>query len=216
MKSDRWLDQTGLNLIRIMIGSYFMAISLGLIEGIDDSALFASFLPDKIAALVGAILLFVLSAAFMAGVFLRFFALTLAIFVLSSSIAGNFLQLGNGTVSPFWRDLTLVCAVLLCYASLRRREVRYAALILRRRAIRIGHAKTHAVTPHRVQMRNRLAPRRPEQGGKTILRPLNAPTGPIGCPDASAAKAAGPDCLVREGDDLSDGDGEIDNLFVNL
>jgi len=209
--SDRWLDHTGLNLIRIVIGSYFMAISLGLIGGVDAAALLEPLLPVPIGALAGTGLLFVLSAGFMAGVRLRLFALSLALFLLCSSIADNWADLASGIVAPFWRDLTLVAAVLLSYASLRRREVRHAALVLRRRATRMGSGGTGLVRPRRVSFSNRRDLRRSASADyEMALRPTLPPTGPI--PPVDPAPRA---CRADTGASRDDVE-EIDNIFVNI
>lgn len=132
-RTQTWLDHTGLNLIRIVIGSYFFAISMGLISGFDPTALFVPYLNPLTADLIGTMVLFSLTVIYMTGYQLRLSCLALALFVLSSSLAQNILFLGNGTISDFWRDLTMVCAVLLSYSSLRRAELRKAALVGRHR-----------------------------------------------------------------------------------
>ncbi|MEQ8291994.1 MAG: hypothetical protein RIA08_07300 [Roseovarius sp.] len=191
-KNERWLDHTGLNLIRIVIGSYFMAISLGLIEGVDHAALFAPLLDDQTARLAGMAVLFILSVVFMSGVALRITALTLALFILCSSVAQTFLGPEPMPLSSFWRDLALVCAVLMSYSTLRRQELRKAALIMRRRAARLKRGKFTTVTPRRVTVRNKSVA---DAAGKAtgrgpdgpdydrVLRPLIAPTGPIARPE---------------------------------
>ena len=90
-KDERWLNNSGLNLIRIVIGSYFAAVALDLVTGVDQSALFAGFAPHMVADLLGSTLLFVASLAFMTGIYLRMSALVLALFVFSSSLIQNFL-----------------------------------------------------------------------------------------------------------------------------
>lgn len=178
-KNERWLDHTGLNLIRIVIGSYFMAISLDLISGLDPSALFSAYLPEHIARPAGTTLLFALSVAFMSGLFLRMMSLMLAIFVLSSSVFQNYIGPETTTVSSFWRDLALVCGILLSYCSLRRWEMRDAALLLRRHAHRVRRGKK-LVRPRRVSVQASAARRRVEPPKyERALRPLIAPTGPL-------------------------------------
>ncbi len=61
------LDQAGLNLIRIVIGSYFMALSLGLVAGLDPAVIFAPLMSPLLADIAGSTLMFCLSACFMAG-----------------------------------------------------------------------------------------------------------------------------------------------------
>ena len=191
-KNERWLDHTGLNLIRIVIGSYFMAISLNLIEGFDPSALFTPLADDRTARLAGMGVLFTLSVVFMSGVALRIAALALALFILCSSFAQNVLGPEPLPMSSFWRDLALVCAVLMSYSTLRRQELRKAALIMRRRAARLKRGKFSTVTPRRVTVRNRpVADAAGKAAGRgpdgpdydRVLRPLIAPTGPIKRPE---------------------------------
>ena len=147
-RQQRWIDYTGLNLIRIVIGSYFMAISLGLITGISPPALFLSFTDPKTADLIGTILLFSITVCFMLGLFLRMTSLMLAIFVLSSSVVQNFVHAETALIEPFWRDLTLVCAILLSYTCLKRTELSRAALVWRRSTPRLKSNQT--VIPRRV------------------------------------------------------------------
>ena len=191
-KNERWLDHTGLNLIRIVSGSYFMAISLNLIEGFDPSALFSPLADDRTARLAGMGVLFTLSVVFMSGVALRIAALALALFILCSSFAQNVLGPEPLPMSSFWRDLALVCAVLMSYSTLRRQELRKAALIMRRRAARLKRGKFSTVTPRRVTVRNRpVADAAGKAAGRgpdgpdydRVLRPLIAPTGPIKRPE---------------------------------
>lgn len=195
IKNERWLDHTGLNLIRIVIGSYFMAISLGLITGVDQSALFRPWLDAQTAQLAGTGVLFSLSMIFMSGVFLRMAALTLALFVLCSSAVGSFLSFEPQPISSFWRDLALVCAVLMSYSSLRRHELRNAALLMRRRAARIKRGKFSTVTPRRVSVQGKPASKPAAKAARRhekapdydrALRPLIAPTGPIQRPETLA------------------------------
>lgn len=227
LKSERWLDHTGLNLIRIVIGSYFMAISLGLIGGFDQSAMFAPILPEAAARLVGTVLLFILAVGFMSGMFLRITALTLALFVLCSSVIENYLQLDTLIVSSFWRDLTLACAVLLCYSSLKRRELRKAALLMRRRgAWRARRGQSAGVMPRRVCAQGHGGRQRGGADYDTMLRPLIAPTGPIGRPGAEhparvdAAAAARPTAMpgpLRLLQRSAGGEDEDeDNIFSNI
>lgn len=219
-KSERWLDHTGLNLIRIVIGSYFMAISLGLIRGVDQSALFITLLPEEAARLVGTVLLFTLSVAFMSGLALRLSALMLALFVLCSSVIENYLYFETLTVSSFWRDLTLSCAVLLCYSSLKRREVRKAGVLMRRNVLRIRRGRQAVVRPRRVTMSDRPARRSDGPDYENVLRPLIAPTGPIQRPETlngtqvvPARRPTGAPLMLPP---PPADDEDVDNIFANI
>ena len=153
-KDERWLNNSGLNLIRIVIGSYFAAVALDLVSGVDQSALFAGFAPPMIADLLGSTLLFVASLTFMTGIYLRMSALVLALFVFSSSLIQNFLLMEIEDISAFWRDITLVCAVILNYSNLNRQDMRRADLmryrmLMKQREARLPMAevKPRRVTP---------------------------------------------------------------------
>lgn len=143
------VDQTGLNLMRIVIGSYFMALSLDLLIGFDPAALFAVPLPAGAADLTGSTLLLLLSGAFMAGVQLRLVALSLALLIIFSSLVQNFVSVHPGSLSAFWRDLVLAVAVLLTYLTLGRRELRRASVLAHRARMRRAAAQAR-VSPRRV------------------------------------------------------------------
>lgn len=160
-KDERWLNQTGLNLIRIVIGSYFAAVSLDLVVGVDQKALFLPLAPAIAADVIGSTLLFLASVAFMTGFQLRITALFLALFVFCSSLVQNFLLAPVEDVSAFWRDVTLVCALILNYSNLNRREMRRADLMRRRNHARARKIRVVGpdVTPRRVQPQ---APAKPQ------------------------------------------------------
>jgi len=128
-QDERWLDQTGQNMIRIVIGSYFMALSLDFVVGVDQAALFSTFLSAEAADLVGSTILLVVSLAFMVGTQLRLSSLMLAMFVLSSSMIQNFMYFEIQNLSQFWRDLALICAVMLNYSNLKTDDIYSAAMV---------------------------------------------------------------------------------------
>ncbi len=209
-RQQRWIDYTGLNLIRIVIGSYFMAISLGLITGISPPALFLSFTTPQVADLIGTVLLFAITAAFMLGLYLRLTSLMLAIFVLSSSVVQNLVVPDAALIEPFWRDLTLVCGVLLSYTGLKRSELSRAALVWRRGTPRL--ASDQVVTPRRVTTGS--APSEREQteyvwrsSFKPLMHPAPAPERPAPVllhPGAARTPGPRPD------------EPEIENIFAAL
>ncbi len=115
-QDESWFNQTGRNLIRIVVGSYFAAVALDFSHGFDPAALFAPMMPYPVADLVGSALLLAAAIGFMMGAGLRISALSLAVFVITSSLAQNFVSFAPGNISEFWRDLAMVCAVLSSYA----------------------------------------------------------------------------------------------------
>jgi hypothetical protein len=176
IRAQRWIDHTGLNLIRIVIGSYFMAIALGLIEGTDPKAMFIAYMDHETSDLVGTMLLFAITTAFMAGLFLRQSSLMLAIFIMGSSLAENFLSYQPGSVSNFWRDITMVCAVLLSYSCLRRSELRKANVIGRPRLFS-STQQSGDILPRRVVTTTRNTAKRPKPSAyHETLTPLLRPT----------------------------------------
>ncbi len=172
------IDQAGLNLIRFVIGSYFMALSIGLVAGLDPAAIFTQLMPALLADILGGTTMFFLSACFMAGVQLRLVALSLAIFVFSNSLTQNIMHLGPGSVSAFWRDLTLTCAVLLSFSSLGGAALRRASVLAHR--ARLRRARKTEVKPRRITLATRG--KRPIQqeirgaliAAKLMRRPRNA------------------------------------------
>ncbi len=151
-KDDRWLNQTGLNLIRIVIGSYFAAVSLDLAHGVDQKALLLPFLPATAADVIGSTLLLLVSLVFMLGRYLRPVGLVLALFIFCSSLVQNFLLAPVENVSAFWRDVTLVCAIILTYSNMNRHDLCRADLMRRRkrRQVRKVPVFSSSVTPRRV------------------------------------------------------------------
>lgn len=141
-------DQIARNLIRIVTGSYFAALALDLVEGLDKAILFAPLLDAKAADFVGSTLLLSLSLSFMLGYQLRLSALSLALFVFVSSFAQHMIHVEVGSVSAFWRDLTLTCAVMLSYITLSPREMRRASMLAARARMRAS--TQNAVTPRRI------------------------------------------------------------------
>ncbi|MDA3859175.1 MAG: hypothetical protein PF480_13325 [Roseovarius sp.] len=176
------IDQAGLNLIRIVIGSYFMALSIDLVAGLDPAAIFAPLMTPLAADILGSTVMFSLSASLMAGIELRLVALSLAIFVFSSSLAQNMLHVVPGSVSAFWRDLTLTCAVLLTYSSLSRPALRRASVLAHR--ARLRRLRDKEVNPRRITLAARgkrpiqQEIRRALTGAKMMRRPRKEPDEP--------------------------------------
>lgn len=167
------ISPTGLNLMRIVMGSYFMALSLGFVTGFDVSALFSLVLPQEVAGFVGSTLLLCLSVSFMAGFLLRRVARSLIALILFSSLIQNFWLFTPESLSGFWRDLTLAVGVFLSYASLGRRELRNASVFAHRARVRRVNVRK-AIKPQRIGPL--LTRKRPVQ--QEIRNALAVPTGP--------------------------------------
>lgn len=140
------LNQSGQNLVRVVIASYFLAVSLGLIAGTGAGPLLAAVLPEPQAGAAGNVVVFALGWLVLAGIWLRPAALLLANVLFWSSYIGN---AGAGNIEAFWRDLALVGALILTYTqTLPRAAARRAALRFIPRARRVVPARP--VTPRRV------------------------------------------------------------------
>ncbi|KJS43682.1 MAG: hypothetical protein VR71_09670 [Roseovarius sp. BRH_c41] len=186
------IGPTGLNLMRIVMGSYFMALALGFVTGFDVGALFSFVLPQSVARFVGSIALLCLSISFMAGFQLRRIARTLVALILFSSLTENFWLLTPENLSGFWRDLALAAGVFLSYASLGRRELRRASIFVQRARVRRVFVRK-AIEPHRISPL--LTRKRPIQ--KEIRNALAVTSGP------NRSKTA-------------EDEPEVENIFANL
>ncbi len=110
----------GLNghfLIRLLIVSYFIALSIGLIDGTDLSMLTSPFLPALHASIVANAGVIALSALILLDVHRRAAALLLALFLFWCSYLGSLGHVGTVDVGAFWRDLALIGALLLTYSD---------------------------------------------------------------------------------------------------
>lgn len=111
------LNQSGQNLVRILIASYFVAVSLGMIGGTDGSTLAQQILPEPFATYLGKTVVFTLAYLVMMGIWLRPAALLLAITTFWSSYIANFGPDGPLAIGDFWRDLALIGALFMTYAQ---------------------------------------------------------------------------------------------------
>ncbi len=142
------LSQTGQNLIRVLIASYFIAVSVGMISGTDATPLAATFLPPVQAQFVGSATLFILGYMVMTGIWLRPAALILGLIIFWSSYIVNFGTGATAVVGDFWRDLTLVGALMLTYMKSAPRAAQRRAMIRWTPRVR------------RIQTNSKVAPRR--------------------------------------------------------
>ena len=169
------LGQTGQNLVRIVIASYFLAVAVGLIPGTDASPLTATFLPEPYAGAAGQTVMFVTAYLVLVGVWLRVAALLLATVLFWSSYIHN---TAAGDLEAFWRDLALIGALILTYTqTLPRAATRRAALRWTPRARRL--TPVQAVAPRRIV---------------TVVRPTRTAERPVPAPAAvvEPAPAAAP------------------------
>ena len=95
---------------RLLIISYFVAIALGLITGIDVSLMAKPFLPELLALYLMRLVVLSLCGLVLFGIFRRPAALVLALVVFWTSYLSLY---AGGEIGAFWRDLALIGGLLL-------------------------------------------------------------------------------------------------------
>ncbi len=144
------LNQSGQNLVRILIASYFIAVSIGFIPGTIATPLTAWFLPAAEADLAARVMVFVTAYLVLVGVWLRLSALVLANLLFWSSYIGNATA---GNVEAFWRDIALIGALILTYTQTLPRAARHRAALHwtpRVRKLQPSRAAEAPVMPRRI------------------------------------------------------------------
>lgn len=166
------LGQTGQNLVRIVIASYFLGVSIGLIPGTTAEPLTSTFLPAPYAEWAGKTIIFATAYLVLIGTFLRLSALFLAVVLFWSSYIAN----GLTHVEAFWRDLALIGALILTYTQTLPRAERRRGLVRRKATVRRVDP-TQPILPRRVRALSHEARRpvltQPEPMAAAI--PLPAP-----------------------------------------
>lgn len=109
------IDISGSSVMRMLIASYFMALSLGLFQGAEIARLAAPFLPENLATIVMGALVFVLAAMVMTGFHRRSAALVLALVIFWASYLTMFAATAAEDIGAFWRDLALIGGLMLTY-----------------------------------------------------------------------------------------------------
>ncbi|CAN0577593.1 unnamed protein product, partial [Ectocarpus sp. 12 AP-2014] len=95
---------------RLLVVSFFIALSLGLIEGADIKLLATPFFPETIALYSMRTLVMALSIMILAGLWRRPAALVLALIVFWPAYISLY---NGGDVSAFWRDLALIGGLIM-------------------------------------------------------------------------------------------------------
>jgi hypothetical protein len=99
---------------RLLVVSFFIALSLGLIEGADIKLLATPFLPEHLAIWSMRALMLGLSVMVLVGFYRRPAALILALMIFWPSYMTLF---AGGDVSAFWRDLALIGGLIMSAAE---------------------------------------------------------------------------------------------------
>lgn len=151
--------------LRVLIGSYFVAVALGIIPGTDLSVLFATVLATPLDKAVSTGLVFILAFMVMIGMHTRAAALVLALMTVFSSYLAM-VQTGVGSdLASFWRDVALIAALILTYREPDRRQARRVSVMRKPVQPRRLTAKAPA------EIARPVRPRRP---GYALAARLNA------------------------------------------
>lgn len=116
------VDSGGINaraqaLLRLVIGSYFLAVALQLIPGTDLGILFSGVMPAPYDGALATGIVFALAFLVMVGHATRVAALVMALLTFYASYL-TMLSLGVADeLGSFWRDLALIAALLLTYSE---------------------------------------------------------------------------------------------------
>lgn len=145
----RPLDLMALKFIRMVMASYFIALSVDVIQGVDMAVFFAPFMSEGMAERVGSAVVLYFAALLFFGLFLRLSSLYLAIMMLTSSLMQNFFQGPGGSIDAFWHDLVIVCGLLLTYCTLSPRDLKRQAFIMNYMPAPVMHV-AGKVAPRRV------------------------------------------------------------------
>lgn len=103
-----WISPRGI--MRLLVLSYFIALSLGWVGNSSMMQFMLPLLPDEIALRIMQGLVLGLSLLILVGIGRRHAALVLALVVFFSSYTTLY---GGGDISAFWRDLALIGALLM-------------------------------------------------------------------------------------------------------
>lgn len=151
------MSHSGLNLLRIVLSSYFIALSLGLIKGTDLTILAAIYMPKDVAQFMANTAVFLLAYLVLMGMWLRPAALILAGYVLACSGFTTMAAHNDQAMSDFWRDVALVAGLMMTYLQSGLRDANRRALFRRKpRARKVILGET--VTPRRIRPAERHTP----------------------------------------------------------
>ncbi len=126
------INEIGSMILRVLIGSYFLAVALQIIPGTDLSILFDSILPAPIDGALSAGLVFLLAFMVMIGLHMRVAALVLAMMTFFASYL-TMIQLGvDQELASFWRDIALIAALILTYSENDRRNLHRTRVVRRK------------------------------------------------------------------------------------
>lgn len=103
--------------LRVLIASYFLAVALTVIPGVEYAALFSYFLPPSAAGIVAAGLVSVLTVSIMLGLATRLCAVVLALMTVYASALHVIAAVDVTAIARLWSDLALVGGLMLLYGE---------------------------------------------------------------------------------------------------
>lgn len=145
------LHGSGLNLVRIVIASYFMAAALGLIEGTNAGPLLTPWLGQEQGTNIGGAFTFLAAYFLLCGIAPKVSAVLLVSTVLSANVAGltGGVDAALGQLDHFWRDMAMTCSLILIWMMPDSRTARRRRSIIRKKP-----------KLRRIQVQQRVVPRR--------------------------------------------------------
>lgn len=162
--------------LRVMIASYFLAVSLNLIPGTDLGLLFAVVLPEPYSGAIAAGLIFLFSFMIMIGMAMRLAALMIALITFFSSYL-TMVQMGvQNELGSYWRDIALIAALLLTYSepkfgAARSRKVLHRKIVPRRIDAILKRATLHE--PEMPDFRSNRKARKKRSMGEDAHTPID-------------------------------------------
>lgn len=153
------LGRTELGLIRIVIASYFVAMSFGIVSGADPAIFFALWYPEPMAQLIGCAAMATCSLFIFFGFGVRLACVTLSILVLIATVMQNVTLAGIQNPEALWRDIVFVAMLMLIYGNQSRRGLAQLGFFRRTRTVRkVPVPVVGAVSPRRVNPGPSLRP----------------------------------------------------------
>lgn len=210
------LHGSGLNLVRIVIASYFMAAALGLIDGTSAGPLLTPYLGEEMGGNIGGAFTFLAAYLLLCGVATKVSAVLLVTTVLSANVAGLLggVEMAINQLDYFWRDMAMTCSLLLTWMCPERNVSRRRRLIRRKPKLR------------RIEVQERVVPRRvrptvARSGGVRRARLVAIDKAPEGGADVTVTTRTAPRKKPKEfglhflDTDLEE-EADILNIFADL
>lgn len=123
-------------LMRILIASYLMAVSVGIAPGPDLVPTLKHFMPETQATIIGAAALFLPAYTMMAGICLRASIHVIAMMVVLATALDTLVFNDTPKLGTLWQEAVTLCALLQCLMLMKGRHFRHSSLVKRKVAVR--------------------------------------------------------------------------------